>query len=184
MATAIMGNPQLWADDQIIVAKCTAVANIITKGDWVQYSGGFVVGLGVQATPAYRISGAGIALDNHPVYDPLGRSVENTAMPILTHGVVRVSGGSAASLTGAPTLGHSVYPATTASGIVGTTGATGVGGIWLTAAKVGISASIGALTATVASGVGKLINVAKAGDITATQWDVMFDARMLGVGYF
>ena len=184
MATAILGNPQLYQDDSIIYGKCTSVATPITKGDWVQFSGGYIVGLNKDATPAYRLSGVGVALDNHPVYDPLGRSMENTAMPVLTHGILRVTGGSAASLTGAPTLGNDVYPATTASGIVGTTGATGIGGMWFTAAKVGVSAGIGALTATVASGVGKLINIAKVGDITATQWDIMFDARMLGVGLY
>lgn len=94
-------------------------------------------------------------------------------MPVLTHGVLRVSGGSAASLSGAPTLGNSVYPATTASGIVGQTGATGLGALWFTAARISVTA-----TGTVgASGVGKLINIAKVGDITASQWDILFDAR-------
>lgn len=181
MATAIQGNPQLFQDDQIIYGKCTSVATPITKGDWVQFSGGFLVGLNTQAAPAYMTSGVGVALDNHPVYDPLGRSVENTAMPVLTHGVLRVSGGSAASVSGAPTLGNSVYPATTASGIVGQTGATGLGAVWLTAAKVSISANP---TGALASGVGKLINIYKVGDITATQWDVAFDARMLAVGVY
>jgi hypothetical protein len=181
MATAIQGNPQLFQDDQIVYGRCTSVATPITKGDWVQFSGGFIVGLNTDATPAYRLSGVGVALDNHPTYDPLGRSMENTAMPVLTHGVLRVTGGSAASLTGAPTLGNSVYPATTASGIVGTTGATGLGGLWFTAAKRQIS---GNPTGAVASGVGKLINIAKVGDITAAQWDILFDARMLAVGYY
>jgi hypothetical protein len=181
MSTAIMGNPQLYADDQIVWGKCTSVATPITKGDWVQFSGGFIVGLNKDATPAYVLSGVGVALDNHPVYDPLGRSMENTAMPVLTHGILRVTGGSAASFSGAPTLGNSVYPATTASGIVGTTGATGIGALWFTAAKQSIS---GNPTGAIASGVGKLINIAKAGDITATQWDVLFDARMLGVNYY
>ena len=183
MATAVFGNPQLYADDQIVWGRATGTT-IITKGDWVQISGGFIAGLNKDAVPAYRLSGVGIALDNHPIYDPLGRSQENTALPVLTHGIVRVSGGSAASLTGAPTLWNDVYPATTASGIVGTTGATGIGGIWLTAAKVGVSASIGALTATVASGVGKLVNIYKVGDITAAQWDVMFDTRVMTVGIY
>ena len=178
MSTAVQGNPQLFQDDQIIYGKCTSVATPITKGDWVQWSGGFVVGLNKDAAPAYLVSGIGIALDNHPVYDPLGRSMENTAMPVLTHGVIRVSGGSATTVSGAPTLGNSVYPAATASGIVGQTGATGIGGIWLTAAKVSISANP---TGALASGVGKLINIAKIGDITAAQWDILFDARMLAV---
>lgn len=182
MSTAILGNPQLFANDQIVYGSAASTTGIITKGDWVQFSGGALVGLNTQASPAYVLSGIGVALDNNPKYDELGRAINNSALPVLTHGVLRVSGGSAASLTGAPTLGANVYEATTASGIVGTTGATGLGGIWLTAAPVGISAAIGALTATRASGIGKLINIVKAGDITATQWDILFDARMLGVG--
>lgn len=177
MATAVFGNPQLYADDQIVWGRATGTT-VITKGDWVQFSGGFIVGLNTQAAPAYLTSGVGVALDNHPIYDPLGRSAANTALPVLTHGIIRVSGGSAASLTGAPTLGHNVYPATTASGIVGQTGASGLGAIWLTAAKVSISANP---TGALSSGVGKLINIYKVGDITATQWDVSFDARMLTV---
>jgi len=182
MSTAVQGNPQLFQDDQIIVGKCTGTT-VITKGDWLQFSGGFLINLvAAVGLTGLRASAAGVALDNHPVYDPLGRSMENTAMPVLTHGVLRVSGGSAASLTGAPTLGSNIFPAATASGIVGQTGATGIGGLWFTAAQASTTGS-GAAAWTQASGVGKLINIAKVGDITATQWDIMYDARMLGVGY-
>lgn len=180
MSTALLANPQLFADDSIIYGKATG-AVIITKGDWVQWSGGFLVNLNTQASPAYRLSGAGVALDNHPLYDELGRSIANTGLTVLTHGVIRVSGGTAASLTGAPGLGAAVYPASTASGIVGQTGATGLGPIWLTAARQQIS---GNPTGAVASGVGKLVNIAKAGDITGTTWDVMFDTRNLAVDYY
>jgi hypothetical protein len=179
MSTAIMGNPALFADE-IIHGPADGV-NVITKGDWVQWSGGNLVGLGTQATPAYRLSGAGVALANNPVYDDLGRAMTNSALPVLTHGVLRVSGGSAASLTGAPGLGAAIRPATTASGIVGQTGATGVGGVWVTAARQSISANP---TGALASGVGKLINIFKAGDITAAQWDILFDARSLAVDYY
>jgi len=181
MSTAIQANPNLWASDQIIVGRATGTGNIITKGDWVQFSGGFVVGLNTQATPAYRLSGIGVALENNPWYDELGVAREQTAMNILTHGVLRVSGGTAASLTGLPGLGAAVFPATTASGIVGQTGATGLGAIWQTAARQQIS---GNPTGAVASGVGKLLNIVAAGDITAAQWDVLFDARDLAVDYY
>ena len=179
MATAILGNPQLFQDDQIIYGSADGT-NIITKGDWVQFSGGTVVGLNTQASPAFRLSGLGIALDHNPKYDELGRALNNSALPILTHGIIRVSGGSAASLTGAPALGNSVYPATTASGIVGATGATGIGAIWLTAPKVNISANP---TGARASGVGRLINIATIGDITASQWDVQFNG-FVAVDYY
>ena len=51
MATAILGNPQLWSEDDVIYGKC-ANTTIITKGDWVQYSGRYIVSFGTQATPA------------------------------------------------------------------------------------------------------------------------------------
>lgn len=180
MSTALQGNPNLYKGDQIIYGVATS-NTIISKGDWVQFSGGFVVGLNTQATPAYRLSGIGVAMESNPEYDELGVARANTALPILTHGILRTSGGTAASLTGAPGLGAAVFPATTASGFVGTTGATGVGAIWQTAARMQISANP---TGAVASGVGKLINIFKAGDITAAQWDVLFDARDLGVDYY
>src|SRR3972149_5567757 len=107
MSTAVQGNPQLFQDDQIIVGKRTGTT-VITKGDWLQFSGGFLINLvAAVGLTGLRASAAGVALDNHPVYDPLGRSMENTAMPVLTHGVLRVSGGmrpaSPARLRSAPT---------------------------------------------------------------------------------
>src|SRR5262245_37015871 len=148
MSTAILGNPNLFPDE--IIFGSASGLGIITPGDWVQWSGQCLVGLGTQAAPAHRISGVGIALAANPVYDELGRSINNSALPVLTHGVVRVSGGN----SGTVPLGAAAYPHVSASGIVGTTGATGLGPIWLTAPRVGISASIGALTANIASGVG------------------------------
>lgn len=180
MATGVFGNPNLFETDQIIYGSGNGTV-IITKGDWVQWSGGTLVGLNTQATPAFRLSGVGIALDHNPKYDELGRAINNSALPVMTHGVLRTSGGSAISITGAPALGAAVYPATTASGIVGTTGATGLGAIWLTAARVNISANP---TGALASGVGKLINIFRVGDITAAQWDILFDARDLAVDYY
>jgi hypothetical protein len=180
MSTAVLANPSLYPDDAIIYGSANGT-NIITKGDWVQFSGGTLVGLNTQASPAFRLSGVGIALDHNPKYDELGRAINNSAMPVLTHGVLRVSGGSAASLTGVPGLGAAVYPATTASGIVGTTGATGLGAVWLTAPRQAISANP---TGAVASGVGKVINIAKVGDITASQWDILFDQRGRAIDYY
>ena len=180
MSTAVLGNPNLYPDDAIIYGSANGT-NILTKGDWVQWSGGTIVGLNTQASPAYRLSGIGIALDHNPKYDELGRAINNSALPVLTHGILRVSGGSATTITGAPTLGLPVYPATTASGLVGATGATGLGGIWLQVPRQNISANP---TGALASGVGKLINIAKIGDITAAQWDVMFDQRNLAVDYY
>ena len=176
MSTAVLGNPNLWEGDQIILASAHGTT-AITKGDWVQWSGQVATWLNKDASPAFRVSGAGIALANNPVYDPLGRAMNNSAMPILTHGVIRVTGGQ----TGTPPLGAAAIPATTASGIVGETGATGVGAVWTTAPRQSISSNP---TGARASGVGKVIGVPKAGDVSAAQWDVLFDVRNLAVDYF
>ena len=180
MATAILGNPNVFSDDSIIYGSGNGTV-IATKGDWMQYSGGTLVGFGTQASPAFRTSGVGVALDHNPKYDELGRAINNSALPILTHGILLVSGGSAASITGAPALGNAVRPATTASGIVGQTGATGLGAIWVTAPRQQISANP---TGAVASGVGRLIEIRVVGDITATQWLIQFDQRTVAVDYF
>lgn len=175
MATALLGNPNLFASDQIIYGSASGVG-VITKGDWVQWSGQCIVGLNTQASPAFRISGIGIAMSNNPVYDELGRAINNSALPVLTHGVIRVTGAD----SGTVPLGAAAYPATTASGIVGATGATGVGGLWATAPRQGISANP---TGARASGVGKVIAVPKAGDVSAAQIDILFDARNLAIDY-
>ena len=174
MSTAILGNPSLFSDEIIYVSGNGT--NILTKGDWIQFSGQVGVGLNTQATPAYRVSGVGIALDHNPKYDELGRAINNSALPILMRGVIRVTGGN----SGTPPLGAAVYPATTASGIVGTTGATGVGALWLTAPRQAISANP---TGAVASGVGRVIRVPLAGDVSAAQWDVQFNG-FVAVDYY
>lgn len=174
MSTAILGNPNLFSDE--IIAGSASGVGIITPGDWVQWSGQCIVGLNTQASPAYRISGIGIALGSNPVYDELGRALNNSALPVLSHGVVRVSGGN----SGTVPLGAAAYPHSTASGIVGATGATGIGPLWLTAPRQSISANP---TGALASGVGKVVKVVKPGDATAAQLDIMFDARNLAVDY-
>ncbi|HEY4724224.1 MAG TPA: hypothetical protein VII92_20380 [Anaerolineae bacterium] len=175
MATAIFGNPMLWEDDRIIYVSAHGTT-AITKGDWVQYSGAVGSWLNKDASPAFRTSGVGIALSNNPIYDELGRALNNSALPVLRRGIIRVSGGN----SGTPPLGAAVYPATTASGIVGQTGATGVGAVWVTAPRQGISAGP---TGALASGVGIVIRVPLAGDVSAAQWDVHFDATKAW-GYF
>lgn len=175
MTTAVLANPNLFADDQILYGSASGLG-IITKGDWVQFSGQCLVGLNTQASPAFRISAAGVALSNNPVYDELGRSINNSALPYLTRGVIRVSGGD----SGTVPLGAAAYPATTASGIVGTTGASGVGPVWLTAPRQGISANP---TGARASGVGKVIGVPRPGDVSAAQLDILFNVAGLAIDY-
>ena len=109
----------------------------------------------------------GIALANNPIYDELGVARVNTALPVLVRGFVRVSGAISAAQDGTDlTLGMFMRPLTTASGIVGTTGNTGVGAIWDTAAMVRISSNP---TGALASGVATLVKFEKAGDVSANE---------------
>lgn len=181
MSTAILGNPQLWAKDDIVYAPAGAAVTA-TKGDWIIYSAQVVTPAhdATIGSPAYRLSAVGIALDNSPTYDELGRIIVNSALAILTHGVLRVSAGNSGSAKTIP-LGAVCYPDTTASGIVGQTGLTGVGGTWTTAPRQQIS---GNPTGAVASGVAKVLAHPVGGDSGLGQIDIYFDARNLAVDYW
>lgn len=181
MATAILGNPQLFGDDSVTYGSASALA-VITKGDWLVYSGQQVTNIFVAGQ--HQNSAAGVALDHSPKYDELGRAINNSAIPILRRGILRVSASGSGSALTIP-LGAAAYQASTASGIVGQTGATGVGPQWITAPRVGISAAIGALTATVPSGVGYVLRHPVGGDSGLGQIDVAFDVgAVFGRGYF
>ena len=45
MSTAVLGNPNLFPDDSIIYGSANGTG-ILTKGDWVQWSGAVIAGLG------------------------------------------------------------------------------------------------------------------------------------------
>ena len=154
-------------DDAVIYGSASGVA-VTTRGDWVAASSWWVGGTntGWVATPAFKTSGMGIALDNSPFYDELGVARSNGALAIATRGIFRVtamSGDSASFPVMAP-----VVPRTSASGIVGQTGATGIAGIWGTAPMQGISANP---TGALASGVGRLLKVISDG--STGQWDII-----------
>lgn len=168
MTTAVFA-PR-YADDQVVFGSASGAA-VTTYGDWVAASSYWVGGAntGWIATPAYRTSGMGIALDQNPTYDELGVSRSNSALPIATRGIFRVTAASGASAEFP--VWTPVRPLTTGSGIVGQTGATGIGAIWGTAAVVSISANIGALTGTNASGVGRILRVITDG--ATGQWDIV-----------
>ena len=103
MSTAILGNPALWEPDDIIYASANGTV-IATKGDWAIFSGQ-VVGAAHDAvigSPAYKVSAAGVFLANNPVYDELGRSLNNSAIPILRRGVMRVTASGSATAGGVP----------------------------------------------------------------------------------
>ena len=104
------------------------------------------------------------------MYDELGVPRVNTALPVLVRGVVRVTGSSAVGDGTDILLGLPVRPTTTSSGIVGQTGATGIGPIWTTAAFASVSAGTSYVPGA-QGGVGRLINIASVG--STGQWDVL-----------
>jgi hypothetical protein len=132
---AIAGIPMV-TDDTYVYGNANAAANVINPGDWVIWSGSGVAAA-EDAQAYFKVSGAGIALDRNPVLDRAGRTVVNSALMIATRGLYLVS----ASFSGRPLLGVLAYPVSTGSGVAVSTGVTGVGATWNTAAPVQISAN-------------------------------------------
>lgn len=153
-------------DDAVIPINASGTALTITKGDWVAFSGIWAIAANT-GIAYYKNSGVGMALANNPQYDELGVPRVNTALPVLRRGIVRVTGMSAVGDGSDILLGLAVKPITTGSGIVGLTGATGIGARWATAPLQGISANP---TGAVASGVAVLVNIAAVG--ATGQWDI------------
>jgi hypothetical protein len=170
MTTALIRN--YLYDDNTVYGNPRTTTNVITIGDFIIASGSAVVGgessLGGDML---RASGLGIALANNPSYNELGVAVVNTALPIATRGVFRVSAISGSAAGGLWPIGQPVYPATTGSGIVGQTGLTGIGPIWATAAVVADTTAWSAARAFF-SGVGKVVKVHSVGIEGAGQMDI------------
>lgn len=122
----------------------TPATGTINVGDWLQYSGQQVLpGFSGQASTAYwKTSGAGVALESNPVYDPAGRTILNTAMKIMVEGVFWAT----AAFSGEPTLGLGAYPVSTGSGAYSPTGKSGLAATWQTAAPLNHSGLSGTAT--------------------------------------
>lgn len=158
-------------DDMLIQVNPRLTASIITKGDFVVASGSAcIAGDSALGGTHLRASGLGIAVGQNPTYDTLGVAKVNTGLTIATRGVIRVSAASASALGDWP-VGQPVFPSTTSSGIVGQTGATGVGPIWATAAPVTDTTGWSAARA-LFSGVGKVIAAVSVGVEGAGQMDI------------
>lgn len=136
---ALPSVPQKW-DISLSTASATGNINV---GDWLAYSGQYVVATNSGHTAYWKTSGAGMALESNPVYDNAGRVIENSALKVMSQGIVLVSAG----FSGQPTLGLGVYPISTGSGVASPTGATGVGATWQTAQVRTISALSGTANA-------------------------------------
>lgn len=166
MATALFNN--FLNDDAVIAVNASGTALTITKGDYVAFSGLWVVAANT-GVAGWKTSGVGISLGNNPWYDELGVARANTALPVLVRGIVRVSGTSAVGDGSDVTLGLPVKPTTTGSGIVGQTGATGMGAIWTTASFEAASASTASAIGVV-GGVARIVNINSVG--STGQWDI------------
>lgn len=179
--TAMPGFP--FFDDRIIPVSASGLQTA-NAGDWMGFSAQWAIPMqpAIIGSPAYKVSAAGVALEFNPTFDPLGRAINNSGISVLRRGVLRVTATGSGTAYTIP-KGAFAYPASTGSGIVGQTGATGVGAMWQTAPPVGISAAIGALTATIASGVAVVINHPVGGDSGVGQLDIVFDLAT-NVGYF
>lgn len=155
--SGVAGTPYR-TDISILTASATGVINV---GDWLAYSGQFVLAQMSAAAPGtayWKASGAGVALDSNPMIDIAGRSVQNSGLKYMTEGMLRVS----AAFSGQPALGLGAYPITTGSGVGQVTGVTGVGATWQTADVVLASGATAGRAAPVATVVGSL-NFSNAG---------------------
>jgi hypothetical protein len=152
--TALSGVPGMpyRTDTTILTASATGTIN---QGDWLAYSGQFVLAQFSGAAPGtayWKASGAGIALESNPLIDIAGRQVQNSGMKYLREGMLRVT----AAFSGQPTLGLGAYPVTTGSGLAAPTGQTGIGATWQTAQPALISGGTAGRAAPVALVVGSL----------------------------
>ncbi len=122
------------------ISLCTGnYTGTVNVGDWLAYSGQFVVATNSGHTGYWKTSGAGVALDSSPLPDRYGNNMRNTAGKILVQGILRVS----ANFSGVPPLGLGAFPDATGSAVGGVTGLTGVGATWQTAQVINASAYSG-----------------------------------------
>lgn len=127
--TPISAVPNLPYQDDIRYTQASATGTI-NPGDWLLYSGQFVMATNSGHSAMWKASGAGVALDSNPMYDQFGNSVFNSAMRVLVEGTMWVT----AAFSGQPTLGLGAYPVSTGSGVAAPTGRSGIGATWQTAA--------------------------------------------------
>lgn len=167
--------------DAVFPVSASGVNSTATKGDWGIYSAQWCIPAlnSTIGSPAFKVSAAGVFLENNPTFDSLGRVINNSALLVARRGVMRVTASASGTARTIP-LGSFAYPASTSSGIVGQTGATGVGPMWLTAPPQGISANP---TGALASGVAIVINHPIGGDSGVGQIDILFNLAT-NVGYF
>lgn len=156
------GNPA--GDDTFLYGHASATGNVINPGDWVIWSGNYLAAA-EDAQAYWKVSGAGIAMGKNPMHDEAGRTITNTALLIVTHGIFRVS----AAFSGQPLYGVIARPATTGSGVNAPSGVTGVAATWVTAVPGSVS---GGTAANVGQGVAQVINWINSGPAGTGQMDI------------
>jgi hypothetical protein len=168
-------------DDAVIQTSASGIASTATLGDWMAWSAQWAMPAlpTFIGSPAYKVSAAGVAIEQNPTFDHLGRAVNNSGFSVLRRGVLRVSATASGTAFTIPKGAH-CYPGNTGSGIVGQTGATGAPVCWVTAPPQGISANP---TGAVASGVAIVINHPIGGDSGLGQIDIVFNLAT-NIGYF
>ena len=174
--TALSGVPAIpfKSDISVVTAQATGVIN---PGDWLFYSGHRVMaGSSATITGYWKASGAGVAMEGSPVYTQAGRTAINTAIRILTMGIIRASGAQ----SGSGSLGMLCYPISTGSGVAAPTGVTGIGALWTAAEPLSISANP---TGQIAPAVAKIIGVNMQGGQTA-QLDILLLPSPAFCGYY
>lgn len=167
-------------DDAVVVVSASGLASA-TRGDWMIASAQWAIAAvpGTIGSPAFKTSALGMAIENTPTFDPLGRGINNSAFGVITRFVARVTA-SASATARTISLGAAAYPSTTGSGIIGQTGATGVGVLWVTAPMQGLSANP---TGAIASGVAQVLNHPVGGDVGLGQIDIRVNLAT-NIGYF
>ena len=170
-------------DDAVIPVSASGLV-LINPGDWVIYSARWAIPAddATIGSPAYRTSAAGVALEYNPTVNSRGTWINNSGLPVLTRGVIRVSAGHSGTAGTLP-MGSYCFPQSSASGTRGhtggATGATGQGPMWATAAPVAASGT----GQNRPSGVGIVIGEQGQGDETGWGWDVRFNLAT-NVGLF
>jgi len=150
---------------QFVALPASGTAHDINPGDWVAWSGQYIIAVNT-GVASWKASGAGVALENNPAYDPAGRQVINSALWVARYGVFRVS----ANFSGNPLMGVVAAPVTTGSGVNGPSGITGVAAAWDTGTPVSVS---GGTAAAPVAGVAQVIGWYNSGPAGTGQLDIV-----------
>ena len=101
----------------------------INPGDWVAFSGQYVIATNQGNKTWWRHSGLGVAIEGSPGFDRYGNVVTAESILVRKGGRFLVS----AAFSGRPALGIPIYPVATGSAVGFPTGISGMASTWQTA---------------------------------------------------